>query len=193
MCSKFHSINSFKNAAYWRSLFISQKYERLIVWFFAAPICSTMGLGTLMHVSGTHFWTQFSGTYTATTTMPILSFAFTNGPGSDTYLDDVSIVDNSAPSVQLLDNGSFENSTSMPPTGWVTWCSSMCSGGGSIVSILSNCSCCLSSGNCYANHCYHGPDFLAQSFSATIGNSYTISFWWQQTGGGLAALYVDVI
>jgi hypothetical protein len=145
-----------------------------------------------MYVGGIHPWTQFSGNYTATTTMPTLSFAFTNGPGSDTYLDDVSIVDNNAPSVELLDNGSFENSTSTPPTDWVTWCSSTCSSG-STVSILSNSSCYLSSGNCYANHCYNGPDFLAQSFSATIGHSYTISFWWQQTGGGLAALYVDVI
>jgi hypothetical protein len=154
-------------------------------------MCSTTGLGTLMSQSGVHSWAQYAYNYTATTTTPFLTFAFVNGAGSYSYLDDMSVVDNSAPLIELLDNPSFENSTSIPPTDWITWCSSTCSGS-SVVSIYSTSSCHSFPGNCYVNHCYVGPDFLGQSFSATIGHSYTISFWLQQQGGGAACLYVDV-
>ncbi len=164
----------------------------LPIKYIVATVCSTTGLGTLLHQFGVSAWTQYSYNYTATTTVPFLSFAFTNGPVSYSYLDDISVVDNSAPSIELLDNSSFDNSTSMPPIDWVTWCSSMCSNSGSSVSIFTNSTCHSFTGNCYGNHCDSGPDFLGQSFSATIGNSYTISFWLQQTGAGGANVYVDV-
>ncbi len=115
-------------------------------------------------------------------------FGFKGFAGNDyNYLDSVSVVDNSAPSIELLANAGFDNSTSSPPTGWTTWCTSACGGGAGQVN-TTNCR----SGNCYVDHCQTGYDYLIQSFSATIGHSYRISFWLQKTGGGNSAIYVIV-
>jgi hypothetical protein len=122
--------------------------------------------------------------------MPTLVFGFMAGAAGYNYLDDVSVVDNSAPSIQLLINPSFENSTSNL-TGWGTWCATttICNSGFPGQVTTTSCH----SGNCYYDHC-HNPDFdyLIQSFPATIGHTYAISFWFQQTGGGVLKLYAYV-
>ena len=46
---------------------------------------------------------------------------------STNYLDDVSVVDVTAPGIELLQNPSFESSI-VSPTGWVGWCQSSCTG-----------------------------------------------------------------
>jgi hypothetical protein len=148
---------------------------------FAAPSCSAAPGATLLSSTTAIAWTLFAYNYTAISTVPTLVFGFSSGLSGYSYLDDVSVVDNSAPSIQLLRNPSFENSTSTL-TGWTTWCAtaSVC-GSGFPGTIINNSSC--HSGNCYIDHC-HQPsyDYLLQSFSATIGHTYTISFWLQQTG-----------
>jgi hypothetical protein len=100
------------------------------------------------------------------------------------FLDDVSVVDIIAPSNQLLQNPSFDNSTTAL-TGWTQYCTSTCTGGSSTggqVATGVNCT----STNCYMDHCYGGSniDFLSQSFSTTIGHVYTISFWIIDFGSG---------
>jgi hypothetical protein len=102
------------------------------------------------------------------------------------YLDSVSVVDNSAPSIQLLNNPGFDNSTSSL-IGWTTWCTSACGSGAGQVTTSS-----CHSGNCYVDHCQANYDYLVQSFSATIGHTYTISFWLMQTGGAMAAIYANI-
>jgi hypothetical protein len=125
-------------------------------------------------------WTQFAYNYTAISTNPLLVFAFANGGSDYTYLDSVSVVDNNAPSIQLLNNPGFENSTSNI-TGWTSWCSTTANcGAGNTGQILANSTC--YSGNCYMDHCQNSYDFLAQSFLAKMGDTYTISFWLQQVG-----------
>jgi hypothetical protein len=115
-------------------------------------------------------------------------FGFKGYGGMDyTFLDSVSVVDSNASSIQLLNNPDFEDSTSSL-TDWETWCTSACGSGAGQVTSGSNCS----SGNCYADHCQANFDYLAQSFPATIGHTYTISFWLMQTGGPMAAIYVDI-
>jgi hypothetical protein len=123
--------------------------------------------------------------------MPTLIFGFSNANLGYNYLDDVSVVDNSAPSIQLLNNPSFENSTTTL-TGWTTWCgnTTYC-GVGFPGQVVANNSC--HSGNCYYDHCRTNYDYLAQSFSATIGHIYTISFWLQQTGTGTIKFYADIM
>jgi hypothetical protein len=110
-----------------------------------------------------------------------LVFAFSIGAADYIYLDDVSVVDNSAPSIQLLNNPSFENSTSNI-TGWTAWCATTGNcGSGFPGQVMTNSSC--HTGNCYIDHCHaNNYDFLAQSFLATMGHTYTISFWLQETG-----------
>ncbi len=149
------------------------------VFFFCinhiiAPSCTATPTGSLVTKTAAIGWTFFAYNYTALSAMPTLVFAFTTSSWNFIYLDSVSIVDNSAPAIQLLNNPGFENSnTSL--TGWMTWCASSC-GGGFPGQVLTNSSC--HSGNCYYDHCRNTAyDYLLQSFPATIGHVYTISFW----------------
>ncbi len=156
-------------------------------------MCTTApGSNVYSRTSGTIAWTQVTYNYTALSTMPILIFGFSTGTTNYNYLDDVSVVDSSAPTIQLLDNASFENSTTL--NGWTSWCgnSSNC-GTGFPGQILANSSC--HSGNCYYDHCKTNYDYLSQSFTATVGSNYTISFWFSQTGGGFPfpKLYVEIL
>jgi hypothetical protein len=106
------------------------------------------------------------------------------------FLDSVSVTAVSAPSTQLLQNPSFENSTTML-NGWVVWCDWTCSAGvGAQATWGTNCY--LSTGNCFSADC---PDtgsgaivFIGQSFSATVGVTYKISFGLRMAygGGGLS-------
>jgi len=137
-------------------------------------------------------WTSYSYTYTATNTAPTLSFTVHSGGGEKSYLDGVSVVDNSAPSIQLLNNPSFENSTSTV-TDWVIWCTTSCNGGGGDGGRISTSGCHPASGsNCYTDKCGAGYDFLGQSFSATIGDNYTISFWLFKNGGPPGVFYANI-
>jgi hypothetical protein len=121
--------------------------------------------------------------------MPTLVFGFSTGGSAYIYLDNVSVVDNNASSIQLLNNPSFENSASNL-TGWTTWCASSCNTGYA-GKVLANSSC--HSGNCYIDHC-HTPDYdyLVQSFPAAIGHIYTISFWLQLVGTGTLKFYANI-
>jgi hypothetical protein len=123
--------------------------------------------------------------------MPTLIFGFTNGGSGYSYLDDVSVVDTNASSIQLLNNPSFENSTTNL-TGWTTPCenTTICSIGvpGQVLANITACH----SGNCYYDHCRTGYDYLTQSFPATIGEPYTISFWLQQVGNS-AKFYAEIL
>jgi len=91
------------------------------------------------------------------------------------FLDDVSIVDVAATGTQLLQNPSFDNS-STALTGWTQYCTNSCTATGAFggtVASGSNCS----TNNCYADYCYStGIDFLSQSFPTTIGHVYTLSY-----------------
>jgi hypothetical protein len=126
--------------------------------------------------------------------MPILIFGFSITSTGYNYLDDVSVVDSSAPSIELLNNPSFENST-LNITGWTTWCgnTTQCGGGGGFPGrIITNSSC--HSGYCYFDRCRTNYDYLSQSFNATIGTVYTISFWYQQVFvAGTMKFYAEIL
>ena len=122
----------------------------------------------------------------------MLQFAVHGGPAAETvYLDGVSVVSINQPSIELLINPSFEMSTSAT-TGWTMWCTSSCVGSGDGGQISTS-SCRVASGsNCYKSHCQTGYDFLGQTWSATNGAIYRISFWYFKTGGGAGKLYLDI-
>ncbi|CAF3681249.1 unnamed protein product [Rotaria socialis] len=78
------------------------------------------------------------------------------------------------------------------PIGWLMWRASSCmgSGDGGRISISS---CKINSGeNCYMSRCQTDYNFLGQSFSVTVGNTYRISFWYPKTGGDSGKFYVDI-
>ena len=150
-------------------------------------------LGNLLNKTiGPTNWTQFTYNYTALSTMPILIFGFSGRTNVYNYLDDVSIVDNNnAPSIQLLNNPSFENITSNM-TGWSAWCATATNCvGGFPGRILTNGTC--HSGSCYFDHCRTNYDYLLQAFPATIGYIYTLSFWFQSMGVGTFKFYATVM
>jgi len=106
-------------------------------------------------------------------------------------LDNVSVVDTANSSVQLLVNPNFAD-LALNLTGWTIMCSSSCTGvtGGTI--ITTNCL----ADNCFRSQCTSGHEYLVQSFPATVGHTYNISFWSQRVkygGGGSATLYVGIL
>ena len=157
-----------------------------------ATSCTSQGSANLLAVNGGLGWTLYTYNYMATHSLPTLSFAVHGGGASETvYLDDVSVTDKIAPSIQLLNNPSFENSTSTV-TGWVMWCTSSCQTSGDGGTII-NTGCHTGSGNnCYTNHCKNGYDFLGQTFSTIVGHNYTISFWLHKTGGPAGYFYASI-
>ena len=136
-------------------------------------------------------WTQTAYNYAALSTAPTLIFALSAGGLAYNYLDDVSVVDTSASSIQLLINPSFENSTTNL-TGWTTWCATAaCNSGGGALGKVTTSSC--NSGNCYIDHCRNPSyDYLVQSFPVTIGHIYTVSFWYKTSGFGVLIFDVNV-
>lgn len=134
-----------------------------------------------MNRTGAVGWTQYSFSYTALSSRPILVFGFRGFGSSINYLDGVSLVDNTSPAVEILQNPSFESSSSTLP-GWVTWCQANCAGSNDEGQVTGS-SCRLGSGSlCYKDACQMNGDYLGQSFAAIVGRTYTISFWLQMTG-----------
>ena len=163
------------------------EYCRII--HIASPTCSTSGHGNLsIFTTSVNTWTQYQYNRTAIATASIIVFGYIEDPGGGAkrywYLDDVSVVDVTNTSVQLLQNPSFDNSITAL-TGWTQYCTSVCPTGqaGQVIN-STNCR----STNCYMDHCYGGGpntvDFLSQTFPTTIGHVYTFSFWIVTTGTG---------
>jgi hypothetical protein len=155
-----------------------------------APSCSATPGASLVSITSFMPWTFYAYNYTAVSTMPNLIFAFLTSSQSYVYLDSVSVVDNNASSIQLLDNPGFDNSTSSA-TGWGTWCATAANcNTGFQGQILANSSC--RSGNCYFDHCRPNYDYVYQTFPAIIGHIYRISFWVQTTGSFTVKFYANV-
>ncbi len=147
--------------------------------FIVAPSCTAVPTTSLVNRTTATSWTMFAYNYTAVSTMPILMFGFTSGTNSYILLDSVSVVDNSASSVEILNNPGFDNSTTNA-TGWATWCSTSC-GAGFPARILTNNTC--RAGSCILDRCRNpNYDYLYQPFPTMIGRTYTISFWVQLVG-----------
>jgi hypothetical protein len=133
------------------------------------------------HNGGTAFgWTQFAESYVANTTQPYLSFGFENDNQRTFWLDGVSIVDVTVPSGQLLNNPSFENSTSAI-TGWTVQ-QGCCTSNAAQITTTG----CISGSNCLKFFC--GPEltfsFIGQYFNAIVGHTYNISYYLTTSGTG---------
>ncbi len=144
-----------------------------------------------MNGTANNSWTEYSFNYTANETSPTLMFGFASASHVYIALDNVSVVDTANSSVQLLVNPNFAD-LALNLTGWTIMCSISCTGvtGGTI--ITTNCL----ADNCFRSECTTGHEYLVQSFSATVGHTYNISFWSQRVkygGGGSATLYVGIL
>ena len=125
-------------------------------------------------------WTQFSYVYLANITQPYLSFGFEMGSHRQFYLDDVSVVDVNATNTQLLVNPGFENST-LTLTGWTVQTGCCNSNAAQVIT-----SSCYSGSNCLVYFCGLANifSFLGQSFTATVGHTYSISYYLKTSGTG---------
>ncbi|CAF3903568.1 unnamed protein product [Rotaria sordida] len=165
-----------------------------IVAIILAMICSSTdhGLIAILNRSSPSGWISYSYNYSAIKTTPTLLFGFETDNMHRFYLDTVSVVDNNVSSIELLTNPSFENST-MNILGWITSCETTCAS-----QIVSGLECSGLSGNCFMVYCNTSNSsisFLSQSFMATIGNTYTISFMLNHVGNpstGIMSFYLDV-
>jgi len=163
--------------------------------FIAALICSSADRGLIARLDETipSEWISYSYNYSATQTTPTILFGFETDGTHAYYLDAVSVVDVNAPSIELLTDPSFENST-INATEWIQSCETICAG-----QIVSGSQCFQSLGNCFMVTCpsdNSSISFLSQSFMATIGNTYTISFMLNHQGNssaGIITFYVDII
>lgn len=145
---------------------------------------------TLANISGNPntTWTSFSTNWISNRTNPMLIFGFDGSTSIYLALDDVSVVDTMNTSAQLLTNPSFENS-SASAVGWIPWCGSTCSAGtaGNVSSVG-----CLT-GRCYISKCGGGSaDYIVQAFSAVIGRTYNITFWYQRVKFGVTPTFVTL-
>jgi hypothetical protein len=122
---------------------------------------------------------------------PILIFGVAANTSIFILLDDISVVSTAYPSVQLLNNPSFENTTTNI-TGWQHWCGSTCFTGAQ--GIITNIGC--YTGNCYKSQCGTGRDYIAQQFPSVLSQTYNITFWYQRVRlavGASIAFYVGII
>jgi hypothetical protein len=127
--------------------------------------------------------------------MSTITFGVSDYSGLSLFLDDISVVDSVNPFVELLNNSSFENSTTTL-TGWNMLCSSTCGAGGA--GRINSGGNCLSSNNCYRDQCDSpNVDFLVQTFPTVSNHVYSISFWFQfvqlNSQSGFLYFYVDII
>ncbi|CAF0867482.1 unnamed protein product [Adineta steineri] len=158
--------------------------------------CTATGVGNIDRLTSSSnvSWTQYSYNFTAYETATTISFGVNGNTQNCIFLDDISVIDIANPSVELLTNPGFENSTTTL-TGWNAWYASTC-GGSSAGHIVSDSDCRFSS-NCYRGQCSSsGTDYLIQSFATTLNHVYTISFWQRSvrfsSGGASLYLYIDI-
>jgi hypothetical protein len=133
-------------------------------------------------------WTQFANTYTANKTQPYLALGFANDNQRQWWLDGVSVIDTTAPAGNLLDNPSFENS-STAVTGW--YIEQGCCNANAL---NINTSGCALGNNCINFFC--GPEnkysFIGQYFTAIIGHIYNITYYLKTSGSGGQPTFCDI-
>ncbi|CAF4208144.1 unnamed protein product, partial [Rotaria magnacalcarata] len=150
-------------------------------------ICSSAGRGTLGSVSGNNpssGWSLFRYNFTATDPSPMMLFGFQSQNNRYYFMDEVSVVSVNAPSIELLQNRGFKNS-STATTGWDQYCVILCGSSAGVIFVGS--SCYGGAGNCFKDGCTgtgnisDNVDFLGQAFSASTGGIYIrfqcICFW----------------
>ncbi len=126
---------------------------------------------------------QESVTFTAGISSTDITLAFREDPAF-IYLSNVSLINNTTSSGNLLVNGDFSggawtsNGNSLTPVGWNfanIW-------GAAASGVLSS-SCMGGTANCWVDGSVQAYDAINQVVATTIGDSYTLSFWYTDNGG----------
>jgi fibronectin-binding autotransporter adhesin len=132
-------------------------------------------------------YTLYTYSFQAQLAQTFLTFEFRQDPAFWS-LDDVSIT-NSA-STQLIVNGGFEGGSyggQATPNSWTLIGQAGLDAGGEVSG-----GCAHSGSFCYSDGAVGGVDGLYQSFTTTIGATYSLSFWLANDGGATASAIVQV-
>ncbi|CAF3051278.1 unnamed protein product [Rotaria sp. Silwood2] len=139
-------------------------------------------------------YVQYTYTYVAIATTTRITFAIQEDNGF-VALDDISVQDTAAPSVEILLNGGFE----MNSLAYWLYCNP---GGATQAGMVTQNSdyypyysytYIAHSGNCfYLDGAVGAADYLSQTFSTVIAHTYTISYWLDNEGSGSSSS-IDVL
>jgi hypothetical protein len=117
-------------------------------------------------------YTDYSVSFTASGTLTNLSFALRDDPA---YLDlsGISMVDTTAPSVNLVANGDFSSGPvgANQPNGW-TYLNQF---GATYAGVVAS-NCGLAGGNCYHDGSVQAYDGISQAIATIAGDVYTVDF-----------------
>jgi acyl-coenzyme A thioesterase PaaI-like protein len=116
-------------------------------------------------------YTEYTYTYTATMAKTWLTFEFRNDP-SFWALDDISVTN--AGGTNVIVNGGFETGTLSP---WTLYDPSNLSNAGTVETGYAH-----TGTYSYVDGAVDGTDGISQGFSSVAGQTYTISFWLENTG-----------
>jgi hypothetical protein len=151
---------------------------------FAGPINQGPPAGNvILNLNGDPIlggYNMYSASFTATDASTNLSFAFREDPAF-LFLDDVSMVDTTTASGNLVSNGGFEAGPlgASAPTGW-TYLNTF---GASFGGFVSNNNPHTGSNN-YYDGAVQAYDGITQNIATTVGDSYTVTFWLADNSGG---------
>jgi hypothetical protein len=127
--------------------------------------------------TNTSYTCQYFEWMSPTTGSITLAFQFRNDPGW-WYMDDVSVSDGTN---EMLVNGGFESGSFSP--GWITGTpNGACTPPSSGAQIVN--SSCYSGSYCVTDGCVSDADQISQTFPATAGQFYYVSFWLLCNDGG---------
>jgi hypothetical protein len=128
---------------------------------------------------------NYTATFTASSTSTNLSFALREDPAF-LFLDDVSLIDTTAASGNLLTNGDFEAGPvgASAPSGW-TYLNSF---GAAFGGVVENNAFLASPGahggnNYYYDGAVQAYDGITQNVATVIGHNYSVNFWLADNSG----------
>lgn len=151
---------------------------------YAGPVNQPPPVGTVIYqltgqaISGTY--QLGTASFVATNANTNLAFAFREDPAF-LELSDVTMVDTTTSSGNLVANGDFSLGPvdSSTPTDWAYLNTFGATYGGVV-----DAGCGVSSANCYYDGAVQAYDAINQVIATTIGDTYTVSFYYADNGGG---------
>jgi hypothetical protein len=132
--------------------------------------------GAILDLHGTavpNSYTQYSVQFTATNAVTNISFAFREDPAF-LILDDISVIDLTTPSGNLLVNGGFETGTA---SSWVVLNTFGATFAGVVLAGVAR-----TGTFAWYDGSVQGYDGITQSIATNVGELYEISFWLNDNG-----------
>lgn len=145
---------------------------------YAQPVNVPPPSGAMLDLAGQALpgstFTNYTVSFVPLGPVTAISFVMRNDPGY-IYLDDVSVVDISTPTGELITNGGFESGpvSSTTPAGWYYQNPFSAQFTGTVINGFDH----TGTGNSYQDGSVQAYDEISQDIATAIGDTYTLSFW----------------